>query len=79
MVKCLRQPCPTPGLALAAVDRALAAVVAQSQLLPGQATAGPQVVVSFAGVPLPSEEGLDPIVDESDLPRVGERGNGSAR
>ncbi len=65
----LRSDDPDPKLALAAIDRALAAVVAQGRLVPGKATAAGEVRVVF-NVPLPSEV-PPPIIDEDDLPSMG--------
>ncbi len=62
-----------PRLALAAIDRALAAVVAQSRLLPERAS--DREVRLILNVPMPDET-PPPVIDEDDLPRLGDRGNG---
>lgn len=62
-----------PRLALQAIDRALAALVAQARLIPDRA-ADQEIRVTFAA-PLPAST-PPPVVDEDDLPRLGERGNG---
>lgn len=61
-----------PKLALMAIDRALAAIAAQSRLLPG-GKVGPagEVRVTF-NVPLPAKS-PPPVVEEDDLPRLGDR------
>ncbi len=63
--------------ALAAVGEAARLLQVQGRLLGQLAEAQPAPVLVTFNVPLPDETGLPPIVDEVDLPTMGEWGNGS--